>query len=349
MTEPTEEQVAFLALCTMRGIGHATLARMAKAGASFAAFLDNSSGKEASHALQKFGPFHESEATSDWQVVRPRAISEGHRLMESLNATGTRLVFSGANEFPLSLNELSNSPAWIFVRGDASLLSRPSAAIVGARKLTEDGKWLCKFVGLCLNSWQVPVVTGLVSEVDFGVHELALRAAVPTIAVLGAGVLSESRSAFREHIIGEGGAIVTDYLPYDGYSPENFERLGRIQAALSRVLIPIEWRGKSNGDRAVHHAGILNRPIAALRLPDSPIDNLGPSREVLDTTEIFTIPGQEEEFRLFVRRNIRATHPLRLPEASRKAGVELRDQQHGPPRLRLGRGRPPRSHLPIAK
>jgi DNA processing protein len=344
-----DEAKAFLALCTIRGIGYSTLARMAKAGVSFAAFLRNSDVKAISHELRKFGSFHESETKSDWQEVRARAIDHGHRLEDNLNAIGARLIISGTNGFPPSLTELSNSPAWLFVRGNASLLCAPSIAVVGARKLSEDGKWLCKFIGLCFNGWKVPIITGMASELDYGVHELSLRAGVPTIAVQGAGMLSESRSVFRESIISEGGAIVTEYLPHDGYSPDHFERLGRVQAALSRVLIPIECRGKENGSRAVYHAGCLRRPIAAIRLSDWPVHHLPPSDEAIQSGDIFTIPGQEEEFRMFVARSMDEANPVRHPEPIRNRHPEpIRKERalippHPHPRLRLARGRPPRS------
>jgi DNA processing protein len=333
MTRESGEQVALLALCSIRGIGYATLTRIAKAGMSFAAFVGSSDGKFVSQALRDFGAKHESEGVFDWSAAQAGAIAQGKRLFNHLTETGTQLLIAGSNEFPASLSELPDSPAWIFVRGNASLLTTPSVTIVGGRHIRGDGMWLCRFVGLCFDNWKAPIITGLASNADFVVQELAARARIPTIAIQGSGILSETKSALCERIIHQGGAVVTEYLPYESSGPANFERLGRVKAALCRVLIPIDWKGRNSGGRAVQYAMKLNRPIAEVRLPDW----TGPTALSKKTIEPnFTIPGQEKEFRLFVARSLQGTSPP--PRAS----ITTELKQQGLRTMRLGRGRPPR-------
>ncbi len=332
MAEGSAEQVALLALCTIRGVGYSTLNRIAKAGIGFATFLCSSDGQDVSQALRNFGAKHESEGTFNWSVVQPRAIAHGKALFNHLTETGTRLLIAGQNEFPASLSEIPDPPAWIFVRGNISLLTMPSLAIVGPRHIRDDEMWLCRFVGLCFDSWKAPIVTGLASNADFVFQELAIRASVPVIAIQRSGILSETNSAALQRIIRQGGAVVTEYLPYERQSPENFERLGRVKAALCRILIPIDWTGRNNGGRDVQYAAQLNRPIAEVRLPDwtKPPNLL---KQAIEPS--FTIPGQEEEFRLFVARSLQGTNPP--PGASitniRESGLQIK---------RLRRGRPPR-------
>jgi DNA processing protein len=311
-TQPGEvgEQLALLALSSIRGVGYWTLANMAKAGISFAAFLATEDSTEAGRALRAFGAKLENKMAGEWQLVRDRALARASRIFEDLMATGTRLVMAGSAEFPRALNDLSDPPAWLFVRGNVPLLSKPSVAAVGTREPTDDGIWLCRFVGLCFESWAAPTVSGLAPGIDHVVHELSLRAKVPTIAVLGTGIFSDypkGAATLRKRILDGGGAIVTEYLPQETYSAENFVRRNRLQAALAQILIPIEWAARSGTAHTVRYAARLKRPIAGLRLPDWHKDRLMFPDGAAAMSSIFTIPGQEEEFRRFVAKSLYTT------------------------------------------
>src|SRR3546814_3051499 len=66
----------------------------------------------------------------------------------------------------------------------------------------------------------------------------------------------------RDHILGTGGTIVSEYLPMASYSAENFVQRNRLQAALGRILIPAEWNRRSGTAHTVRFATSLGRPIA---------------------------------------------------------------------------------------
>ena len=143
----------------------------------------------------------------------------------------------------------------------------PSVTIVGTRKPSEDGLFLARYVGACLADWPAATVSGLAAGIDQLAHESSLRAEVPTIAVLGTGILDnypKDSQVLRDRILGAGGAIVSEYLPRASYSAENFVQRNRLQAALGRVLIPVEWARRSGTAHTVRFATELR---AADRLP----------------------------------------------------------------------------------
>jgi DNA processing protein len=287
---------------------------MARARVSFAEFLAIEDSEEASSGLRKFGARIENKAVGDWRVVRDRALARGSRVREGLDATGTRIIMAGDADFPRSLNDLPDAPAWLFVRGNAAVLSEPSVTAVGTRAPSDDGRKLSWFVGLCFAAWQAPTVSGLAEGVDQVIHEMSLRARVPTVAVLGTGIFSEypkGSASLRERILENGGAVITEYLPNESYSAENFVRRNRLQAALGRVLIPIEWAIKSGTAHTVRYAGVLGRPIAGLRLPDWSEHRVVFSNGAAKTAAMFTIPGQEEEFRRFIATSLKSS---KLPQ-----------------------------------
>jgi predicted Rossmann fold nucleotide-binding protein DprA/Smf involved in DNA uptake len=100
----------------------------------------------------------------------------------------------------------------------------------------------------------------------------------------------------RNKIYKKGGAIVSEYLPHQSYSAENFVRRNRIQAGLSRVVIPIEWKPKGGTAHTVRFAKEANKKIICLKLPDWSDSHLELSLAQKMGAEVLTIPGQESEF-----------------------------------------------------
>jgi DNA processing protein len=299
------EQLAFLALSSIRGVGYWTLWHIARAHFRFADFLAMTSGHEASASLKKFGARLENKSVSQWPTVRELALDRAIKIESELRNDGIRLIMSDEPEYPSRFRDLPDAPAWIFLRGDPGVLQRCSLSIVGTRNPSPDGLWLAQFVGANLQAWGAPTVSGLAAGIDQLIHEWSLRMRVPTVAVLGTGMFSDypkGSKSLRDRIVEAGGAIITEYLLRESYSAENFVRRNRLQAALGRVLIPIEWATRSGTAHTVRYASTLKRPIAALRLADWPRN-----RVVLGNGDgvgrmVFTIPGEEADFREFVSR-----------------------------------------------
>ena len=305
-----DEARAFLALSTVRGICQKTLFALAESGRSFGDALDN--GPDDTPASG-----HGATATSErpWSAQRRAAIERGHRLAEQLGMLGVSILFRDSPGFPASLLDLERPPHWLFVQGEVERLSDPSIAIVGTRKPSADGYFLARYVGACLGEWVVPTVSGLAAGIDQLAHEHSLRAGVPTIAVLGTGILEDyprGSGGLRDHILATGGTVVSEYLPNASYSAENFVQRNRLQAGLGRVLIPAEWHRRSGTAHTVRFATALERPIACLRLPEWPADRvvLEPGLG-LPSGQIFTVPRDQARFDGFVRDALE--NPLSMP------------------------------------
>ncbi|CAM5766359.1 hypothetical protein LMIY3S_01796 [Labrys miyagiensis] len=310
------EHTAFLALASLKGVGYWTLARMAKEGVQFADFIAIDDGHEIVSALRKYGARIESKSQTDWRFIRERAIERSDVMQREFAESGTRLVMSGSTDYPATLYDLADAPPWIFVTGSLEILHSQCVTAVGTRTPSPDGLWLSQFVGHCFDFWQAPTVSGLANGIDQIVHEMSIRARIPTIAVLGTGIFSEypkGSASIRERILQNGGAIVTEYLPSESYSAENFVRRNRLQAALGSVLIPIEWAPKSGTAHTVRYAASIGRPIAGLRLPDWDPDRVVFSNGAAKLAMKFNIPGQEAQFREFVAKAIASLPPAPEP------------------------------------
>lgn len=299
-----DEALAFIIFSAIRGVGHKTLEYIAATGLRFADVLATGPTETLPFLKRRAGA-DDGRPGPTWPQIRAEAGERALPMIEQLRAGRINLIFRGDPRFPRALMDLDDPPYWLFVQGAIEPLHLPSVAIVGTRKPTDDGLFLARYVGACLEDWQSPTVSGLATGIDQLAHESSIRAGVPTIAVLGTGILDnypKGSPAVREQILKAGGTIISEWLPRANYSAENFIQRNRLQAALGSVLIPVEWARRSGTAHTVRFATALRRPIACLRLPDWPT-----ARVVLEpgqgheSGELFTLPREQEAFDRFVR------------------------------------------------
>ncbi len=300
-----EETLAFLTLAAIRGVGHKTLTEIAEQGHSFAEILATGPGEKLPLA-RRFSPA--GKPSADWTALRTDASERAQRMADLLRDMSVKLIFRSDPRFPAALTDLERPPHWLFVQGSFAALNRSAIAIVGTRRPSDDGLFLARYVGACLQDWGAATVSGLAAGIDQLAHESSLRAEVPTVAVLGTGILDNyprGSDLMRERILTAGGAIISEYLPRASYSADNFVQRNRLQAALGRVLIPVEWARRSGTAHTVRFASKLGRPVATLRLADWPHDRVVLEPGVgAETGEIFTLPRQHDAFSAFIGASI---------------------------------------------
>jgi DNA protecting protein DprA len=309
-----DETLALLALSSIKGVGYWTLWKIRQQGKTFVEVLEETNDEYVRRTLKDAGAQLAKTSQNDWTAARRAIVDRAKSLRDELLAVGVQVIHRGGKEYPARLNDLSDPPRWLFVQGRVEVLRSPAATIVGTRNPTSDGLWLSRFVGACLHELSCTTVSGLATGIDQEVHQASLRAKVPTVAILGNGVFVDfpkGSEELRKQIIASGGAVVTEYLPRQSYSAENFVRRNRLQAALGSVLVPVEWAAKSGTAHTVNYAVELQRPIACLRMPDwtaerTPFDAIASTNR-----RLFTIPGEEKQFREFVRKSLRSTKSKR--------------------------------------
>ena len=258
------ERIAFLALSTLKGVGFWTLHQIATSDIGFRDTFKNS--------LEKYLRLEEGIET-DISEIRKKLWQRGSYLISELEKIGVVLVFNGEERFPQKLSDIEDAPKWIFIQGNIANLSSPAVGIVGTRKPSADGLFLTRLLVLSLARSSVATVSGLALGIDQLAHLESIKYGLPTIAVLGTGI-SESyprgSEPIRDLILKNGGTIITEYLPTQTYSGENFVRRNRLQAALSDTLIPVEWKIKSGTSHTVAYAYKYQKQIINIYLPGTP-------------------------------------------------------------------------------
>jgi DNA processing protein len=231
-------------------------------------------------------------------------------LWDRAQKAGVRVAWFGSNDYPARLVGDPNPPGVLFWRGSLGCLSRPTAAIVGTRNATPDGRAIAFELGRDLAEAGVCVVSGLALGVDGAAHHGALdsfesdpekRGCAPLgAAASGVDVPYPRRHCALWERVCEAGAIVSETPPGQPAQAWRFPTRNRIIAALSDLVVVVE--SHPTGGSLITAEAALERGIEVRAVPGpvrSPAsegchqllyDGAGPvrgARDVLDALGVF--------------------------------------------------------------
>jgi DNA processing protein len=182
-------------------------------------------------------------------------------------AQGATLVSFSCREYPERLKEIYDPPPVLWLRGDVSLLSRPSIAVVGTRHPTPYGAGVAEMLARDLAVRRLLIVSGMARGIDSCAHRGVLAARMPTVAVWGTGidvVYPKENKKLAEEILAAGGAIVSEVPMGTFPAPQNFPRRNRILSGLSIAVLVVE-AGENSGTRVTARcAAEQNRDLFAV-------------------------------------------------------------------------------------
>lgn len=169
------------------------------------------------------------------------------RALDEARAAGMEPVAWFDPRYPRLLGCIVDPPPVLWIRGDASVLDRPTVAIVGSRAATAYAIDVARRLAAALASRGVAVASGLARGVDSAAHRGALEAGGSTVAVLGSGL---DRVYPREHedlaeTIGRSGVVMSELGPGAPPLAEHFPLRNRIISGISLAVVVVEASEKS--------------------------------------------------------------------------------------------------------
>jgi DNA processing protein len=149
--------------------------------------------------------------------------------------------------YPVLLDCISDPPPVLWIRGDATVLARPTVAVVGSRAATDYARQVGERLGAELAARGIVVASGLARGVDSAAHTGCLRAGGHTVAVLGSGV---DRIYPAEHedlaaSVCTHGTLVSELGLGAPPLPEHFPLRNRIISGISLAVVVVEASDKS--------------------------------------------------------------------------------------------------------
>lgn len=160
---------------------------------------------------------------------------------------GVQILAYTGTDYPQSLQNLSDKPLVLYVKGELPQANY-ALAIVGSRRCTEYGVRAAACFAQAMTREGIPIISGGAKGIDTAAHEACLQAGGVTVAVLGCGldIVYPSENAKLFARIAEQGALVTEYPPGVPPIAANFPARNRIIVGLSQAVLVAE-AGKRSG------------------------------------------------------------------------------------------------------
>lgn len=232
MREISSATGKLLALSMLRGVGPATLRKMA--------------GMANFEAITPEGLSHQFPANST--ILRDsqawmRALEEAEKQIEEAERHGSRILSPLDPDYPTLLAATKDDPFLLFVRGNLAHEPKRSVAIIGTREPTKHGVLIAQRISQYLVEQGWSVVSGLAKGCDAIAQQAAIDNGGHTVAVLAHGlhtVAPRTNARLAEDILSKGGALVSEYRFGIEPRPEFFVKRDRIQAGLAQGVVMIQ-------------------------------------------------------------------------------------------------------------
>lgn len=265
------------------------------APAALAAVLDPEARDRLARSLAK--SFAENEVPTDPQTTLERWTAR-HRPADAARslAPGVQAVIPGDEHWPARIDVLNAArPIMLWVRGDASLLSTRSVAIVGARACTSYGEQVTVSIAEDVALAGITVVSGAAYGVDAAAHRAALAVGGSTVAVLAGGVDKPYPAGNRELIgaIAERGLVVSEAPPGAVPTRHRFLMRQRLVAGLSGAVLVAEAGVRSGALQAAWHARSQGKPAGAVPGPVTSAASAGTNQMIRDGVATLVASGEQ--------------------------------------------------------
>lgn len=176
-----------------------------------------------------------------------------------------RILSFSSPDYPERLRNCYDAPALLYYKGNADLNSAKIISIVGTRNATEYGKELTQQLVEGLKAQNVLVVSGLAYGIDIAAHKACIKAAVPTVGVVGHGldrIYPAQHRAIAESMISAGG-LLTEFASQTKPDKENFPKRNRIVAGIADATIVVEAGLKGGALITAELANSYDRDVMA--------------------------------------------------------------------------------------
>jgi DNA processing protein len=228
-----EERAAYLALTQVAGMGPARLHTL------LSTFKTALGARSAPFAVLRSLPGFSAAAAT---ALRATSLESGRKTAEAALSLGAEVLLPFDPSYPALLQNIPDPPPVLFALGNATLLLRPAAAIVGSRDHTSYGAGVCRTLSAAAAESGVVIVSGMARGLDAVAHTAALDAAGGTIGVLGNGlgvVYPAANRALYDRVAAHG-LLLSEFPPGERPRAGSFPRRNRLISGLSRVTVVVE-------------------------------------------------------------------------------------------------------------
>ncbi|MDE6416837.1 MAG: DNA-processing protein DprA [Duncaniella sp.] len=201
---------------------------------------------------------------------RAKLLDEARREIDFIESHSVKCIYFTDPDYPQRLLNCEDAPLMLYGLGDCDLNAQAMMAVVGTRHATNYGNDVTARIisDIAAQAMTPPaIVSGLALGVDIAAHRTALKAGLPTVAVLAHGLNTIYPAVHRSdavEIINNGGMLLTDYRSIDTIHRGNFLARNRIVAGMSDCLLVTESALKGGALVTAHLAAGYDREVLAV-------------------------------------------------------------------------------------
>ncbi|NCS65132.1 MAG: DNA-protecting protein DprA [Hydrogenophilales bacterium CG03_land_8_20_14_0_80_62_28] len=195
--------------------------------------------------------------------VRP---DDHQETLDWLAAPDAHLITWNDPDYPETLRNMPDAPAWLYVKGQRAVLRRPMLAIVGSRTATAQGKRDAQAFAQALAEAGLTIVSGLADGIDAAAHEGGLAGNGAGVAVVGTGLdrVYPAKNRDLAHRLAASGALVSEFALGTPPRPGHFPRRNRLISGLSLGVLVVEAAPQSGSLITARLAAEQGRDVFAI-------------------------------------------------------------------------------------
>ncbi|WP_295731045.1 DNA-processing protein DprA [uncultured Muribaculum sp.] len=189
---------------------------------------------------------------------------------EFMEKSHIRALYFTDDGYPARLAECEDAPLLLYTLGDTGLNAARMVSIVGTRRSTPYGMAFVENLVAELAEKLGPgtvIVSGLAYGIDVTAHRAALKAGLPTVAVLAHGLNTLYPAAHRSvaaDMLRAGGMLLTEYASKDPLHKGNFIARNRIVAGVADCVVVAESARRGGALATASLAMSYSRDVMAL-------------------------------------------------------------------------------------
>ena len=212
-------------------------------------------------------------------IFAQEGLKDAEKDLQEVSKADCELITFDSEEYPPLLKQVPDAPLLLYVRGEVKVLSQYAVAIVGTRRPSAYGSSVAHRLAHDLAQRQLVVVSGLARGIDSAAHRGALEAQGKSVAVLGSGidvVYPRENKRLAEEVV-KCGAMISEFPPGTGPTPENFPIRNRIISGLSLGVVVVEAAEYSGSLITARLALEQNREVFAVPGNITSAQSFGPN------------------------------------------------------------------------
>ncbi len=203
-----------------------------------------------------------------YEIMKQNVLSRAEKEIEFITKNNIKALYFTDKNYPYRLKNCEDSPIVLFSKGNINFNTAKFISIVGTRKASNNGKYLCETLiqNLKQRDHQVVIVSGLAYGIDICAHKSALKNNLPTVAVFAHGlekVYPQAHFNVAQEIVRNNGSLVSEFLSETVMDRNYFLQRNRIIAGLSDATVVVESAENGGSLFTAELANSYNREVFA--------------------------------------------------------------------------------------